>query len=286
MVGTYPYAIGASVFGVIALLVFALGGDLSGILKKVGAGFQHRLDRADMSIKAEEYALVVLGAGVVLWVALVLLLRQSALISVLLLPLSVALATVAGSFYLKIRGDRRINRFGDQLELVLRMLSGALRVGLGMRQALILVTEEVPDPARREFQRVVGRTNIGVPIADALDELAKNVPSNEMQMFSRVVRVQLQTGGDLARVLEQLAATIRDRRRILRKMKTLTAQGRYGAYIIGALPICVGGFVVWTQPDLGHALLYYNTGHIALGTACGLELAAIFTLAKILQLDV
>jgi tight adherence protein B len=286
MVGTFPYAIGASVFGVIALLVFAMGGDLSGALKNVSSGFQDRLDRADMSIKAEEYALVVVGAGVVLWVGLVLLLRQTALISALMLPLAVALATVVGSFYLKIKGDRRINKFGDQLELVLRMLSGALRVGLGMRQALILVTEEVPDPARREFQRVVGRTNIGIPIADALDELAKSVPSNEMQMFSRVVRVQLQTGGDLARVLEQLAATIRDRRRIFRKMKTLTAQGKYGAYIIGALPICVGGFVVWTQPDLGHALLNYNAGHIALGIAFGLEALAIFSLAKILQLDV
>jgi tight adherence protein B len=286
MVGAFPYVIGASVFGVIALLVFAMGGDLSGALKKVAAGFQHRLDRADMTIKAEEYALMVVGAGVVCWLGLVLLLRQSALISVLMLPLAVALATVVGSFYLKIKGDRRINKFGDQLELVLRMLSGALRVGLGMRQALILVTEEVPDPARREFQRVVGRTNIGVPIADALDELAKSVPSNETQMFSRVVRVQLQTGGDLARVLEQLAATIRDRRRIFRKLKTLTAQGKYGAYIIGALPICVGGFVVWTQPDLGHALLTFNSGHIALGIAFGLETLAIVSLAKILQLDV
>jgi tight adherence protein B len=286
MVATFPVAIGASVFGVIALLVFAVGGDLSGALKKFSAGFQHRLDRADMSIKAEEYGLVVVGAGVVLWVGLILFLRQGALISAMMLPLSLALSVVAGSFYLKMKGDRRINKFGDQLELVLRMLSGALRVGLGMRQALILVTEEVADPARREFQRVVGRTNIGIPIADALDELARSVPSNEMQMFSRVVRVQLQTGGDLARVLEQLATTIRDRRRVFRKMKTLTAQGKYGAYIIGALPICVGGFVIWTQPDMGKALLHYNSGHIALGIVFVFETLAIFSLAKILQLEV
>jgi tight adherence protein B len=286
MVGVYPYAIGASVFGVIALLVFALGVDLSGTLKKVGAGFQQRLDRADMSIKAEEFTLIVVVAGAVLWLGLVLILRQGPVTSGLLLPLSLALATVAGSFYLKIKGDLRINKFSDQLELVLRMLSGALRVGLGLRQAIILVTEEVPDPARREFQRVVGRTNIGTPIADSLDELAKSVPSSETQMLSRVVRIQLQTGGDLARVLEQLALTIRDRRRILRKMKTLTAQGRFGGYIIGALPLLVGGFVIATQPEMAHALLYTNPGHIALGSALLLEGLAIYTLSRILVLDV
>jgi tight adherence protein B len=166
------------------------------------------------------------------------------------------------------------------------MLAGALRVGLGLRQAIILVTEEVPDPARREFMRVIGRTNIGVSIIDALDELAKSMPSNEMAMFSKVVRVQQQTGGDLAKVLEKLAATIRDRRRVFRKMSALTAQGRFGAFIIGALPVGVGGFVIFTQPSMGDALLHTTPGLIALGIAVGLELAAIFTLSRILRFDV
>jgi tight adherence protein B len=134
--------------------------------------------------------------------------------------------------------------------------------------------------------RVIGRTNIGIPIVDALDELAKSMPSNEMQMFARVVRVQQQTGGDLAKVLEKLAATIRDRRRVFRKMGALTAQGRFGAFIIGGLPILVGGFVVSTQPDMGHALMHTTPGLIALGIVAFLELCAIFSLSRILRFDV
>ena len=72
---------------------------------------------------------------------------------------------VMGVFYLRFRGAQRIKGFGDQFEMALRMMSGALRVGLGFRQAIILVTEEVPNPARRELLRVIGRANIGINIS-------------------------------------------------------------------------------------------------------------------------
>jgi tight adherence protein B len=284
--GIYPYAIGASVCGIIALLFYSSGVSLSGFSGKLGVGFRDRLDRADMTIKPEEFALLIVGIAVILWLAIVLLIHTTPLISAFILPVSFAISIMGGNFYLKFRGDRRINSFVTQLELVLRMLAGALRVGLGLRQAIILVTEEVPDPARREIMRVIGRTNLGLPIVDALDDLSKSMPTNEMQMFAKVVRVQQSTGGDLAKVLEKLAATIRDRRRVIRKMGALTAQGRFGAFIIGALPVLVGGFVVSTQPEMGGALMHTFPGHIALGIFVALEGLAIYSLSRILRFDV
>jgi tight adherence protein B len=286
VVSAIPYAIGVAVFAIVALLVFALGVDLGSFLKKVGSGFQQRIDRADMQIKPEEFTMLIFGIAVLLWLAAVFLIHTSTLISILILPMTLAFATLAGSMFLKIKGDIRVGKFVTQLELVMRMLAGALRVGLGLRQAIILVTEEVPDPARREFMRVIGRTNIGVPILDALDDLYKSVPSNEMYMFAKVVRVQQSTGGDLSKVLEKLAATIRDRRRIYRKMGGLTAQGRFGGAIIGALPVLIGIFVILTQPDMGHALLYTVPGQIAIGIFVVLEFLACFSINKILTFDV
>jgi tight adherence protein B len=166
------------------------------------------------------------------------------------------------------------------------MMAGALRVGLGLRQSLILVTEELPNPARREFLGVIGRTNLGVSILDALDELAKSMPSAEMTMMARSIRVQSTTGGDLAHVLEILAMTIKDRRRINRKMSALTAQGRGGAWIIGSLPLVVGSFVMATQHEMAQALLHTTPGWIALGIVFVLEILAAFSLMKILQFDV
>ena len=294
MVGVYPYAIGVSVCGILALLFYSSGISFAGFSGKLGVGFRDRLDRADMTIKPEEFALLIVGIAVILWLAIVAIDTPGSMIG----------AGPADLLGLRERADRgrrqhrqavglslgqvhrRVGAFVTQLELVLRMLAGALRVGLGLRQAIILVTEEVPDPARREFMRVIGRTNLGLPIVDALDELAKSMPTNEMQMFAKVVRVQQQTGGDLAKVLEKLGGTIRDRRRVIRKMGALTAQGRFGAGIIGSLPVLVGGFVVATQPTMGGALLHTFPGHIALGLFVVLEGLAIYSLSRILRFDV
>ncbi len=286
MVGVFPYAIGAGVFSMIALLVYSTEFDLRTFAGKYADGFRKDIDRADMSIAAADFMLGALGAGAVLWLVVVLRLHQSLLIALLTLPVCEAVTLVVGLMYLRFRGSMRLKKFGDQLEMVLRTIGGAVRVGVGLRQAFVIVIEELPNPAKKEFRRVVGRTNIGIPLVDALEETAKTIPGNEMKMFVKVVRVQQQTGGDLASVLETLASTIRDRRRVIRKMNSLTAQGRFGAFIIGGLPVGIGAFVIGTQPEMAAALLHTVPGYCLLGLAGFLELAAIIALAKILQLDV
>ena len=286
MVGVFPIAIGASIFGIVALLIFALGGDIRGQIAKFAVSYQFKIDRADISVKPEDFVLALVAISVMLWLTVAFVLHAAVVVTLLIFPVTLVATFFGGSYYLTFRGNRRIDKFVQQLELVLRMLSGALRVGLGLRQAIILVTEEIPDPARRELMRVIGRTNIGVTIVDALEDLSRSMPCNEMEMFSRVVKVQQSTGGDLAKVLEKLGNTIRDRRRVFRKMNALTAQGRFGAFIIGALPILVGGFVIATQPAMGNALMHTTPGIIALVIFAVLEGLAIFSLSKILQFDV
>ncbi len=281
-----PYAILLGVSAFFGLIAFSLGGSFTGWLEGLGKSFEDGIARADFKIKPQDYVLIMLGAGSLMWIALALLLHTTLTIGLLMLPLSLAISLVFGTYYLKIAGARRVNSFTQQLELVLRQMSGALRVGLGLRQSIILVTEEVPDPARREFMRVVGRTNIGVSILDALDELATSMPSQEMNMMAKSIRIQSTTGGDLAKVLESLANTIRDRRRIQRKMSALTAQGRGSAWIIGSLPVLVGGFVLLTQPSMSEPMLHTQPGWIALGIVAGLEGLAAYSLSKILQFDV
>jgi len=285
MVTIFPYAIGLSVFGVVSLLLYSFSSDVSGVIGRYAAGFQNDLVKADLQMKPEEYMLGVVGAGVLLWVGSILMFHGGLLMSLAFLPLCEAASVLLGTFYLRFRGKRRLAKLVDQLEMVLRMIASAMRVGLGFRQAIILVTEEVQDPSRREFMRVMGRSNIGISLVDALDEMARNCPASELQMFARVVRVQQSTGGDLAKVLEKLATTIRDRRRIIRKIGALTAQGRFGAFIIGALPVVVGGFIVFTQKDMGSVLLGTKPGWGVLAAVGVLEGLAAYVLSRILILD-
>jgi tight adherence protein B len=281
-----PFGIFFGVLACLALGLFAFRQRIAARITVASSVLQTRINRADLTLKVEELALGGLGCAAVLWLAATILWQLPPVIAVLMLPLAIAMTGVVVLKWLGFKAQRRIGAFTQQLELVLRMMAGALRIGLGLRQSIIIVTEEAPDPARREFMRVIGRTNIGISLLDALDELAVTMPGAEVSMMARAIRVQAQTGGDLARVLDSLANTIKDRRRVFRKMRALTAQGRGGAFVIGALPLLVGGFVMVTQPAMGHAMLYTFVGHLALGTVGVLESAAIVTLNRIMQFDV
>jgi tight adherence protein B len=166
----------------------------------------------------------------------------------------------------------------------LRTLAGGVRVGLGIRQALVLTSEQSREPAKTEFMRVVGLSSLGVSILDAFDQLALRMTNTETAVLARVVRVQAQTGGDLGSCLEGLAGTIRDRRRLRRRVKAITAQGRATAWLLGLLPIDVGGFIL-TQDELRADMLYSALGHVFVAISLGLDALAIASLMKITRLD-
>lgn len=253
-----------------------------GQLKGVAAA----LERAGMKTKPQELALWALGTAIVLWGGFAFIVRPAIWLGVVALPICVALSI--GGFYLFIRykTESRLKLFIEQLELSLRLMASGLRVGLGLRQALSLVIEEMKEPSRTEFMRVVGQTNIGISAYDAIDDLAQRMPATETLMMARAIRIQSQTGGDLSKVLEQLAETIKDRRRIQRKINALTSEGRASAAVLLVIPFGLGLFIVFMQPTMGHALLFTSPGHIALAIVVLLEAAGAFWLNRLLQVDV
>ncbi len=244
------------------------------------------LDRAGIYKKPEELVIYVAAGAAVLWVLIALVVRPNIVIGLLLLPVCAGVAIGVFALSVRFAEKRRLGAFVQQLELALRLIAGGVRVGLGLRQALTLVIEEMSDPARHEYMRIVGQTNIGMSVYDALDDLAERMPSNETLMMARAIRIQSQTGGDLGKILEHLADTIKERRRIQRKISAMTAEGRASALILALLPVVLGIFIILTQPSMGHALLFTDMGHGALVVVGILEILGVFTLFKILQVDV
>src|SRR5579872_6246837 len=244
------------------------------------------LDRAGMQNKPQEIIGVIAAVTALLWIVLAFLMRPAPIVGVVLLPLCAAAACAGFWMLLQMKLRKRLDTFVQQLELALRLVSSGVRIGLGLRQALTIVIDEMPNPARHEYMRVVGQTNIGVSVYDALDNLAKRMPGNETLMMARAIRIQSQTGGDLAKILEHLAETIKDRRRIQRKIQALTAEGRASAAILSALPPFLAGFISLTEPAMGRALMFTTPGHIALAIVFVLESLGVFTLMRMLKVDV
>lgn len=248
--------------------------------------FADTLDRAGMQNKPQEILGGIAVTTAVFWIALAFLMRPAPLVGVLFVPLCAGAACLGFRFRVQMKLRKRLDTFVQQLELALRLIASGVRIGLGLRQALTIVIEEMPDPARHEYMRVVGQTNIGVSVYDALDNLAKRMPSNETMMMARAIRIQSQTGGDLGKILEHLAETIKERRRIQRKIQALTAEGRASAGILSGLPPFLAGFISLTEPKMGHALFFTPPGHVALMIVLVLESLGVFTLMRMLKVDV
>jgi tight adherence protein B len=279
-----PFAILLGAVVAIGLLFTSFSEPIFARLAKLGSRFAVDLEAAGMRIEPQHFVFVLAGVALGLWVLLLILMHPTLVVSPLLLVASAVGAAVGGRVYLKRRYAKRVATFSDQLEGALRTLAGGIRVGLGVRQALVLTSEQSREPAKSELMRVVGLSSLGVSILDAFDQLALRMTTTETAVLARVVRVQAQTGGDLATVLEGLAGTIRDRRRLRRRVRAVTAQGRATAWLLGLLPLGIGAFTL-TQDELRVAMLTTLIGQIFLGTALALDALAIFVLTRITRID-
>lgn len=286
MVGAiFPIAVFAGVSATVFFAFYSLWGPVNERATKKVTGLSGQLDRAGMRSSPQELVISTSAGVALVWIGLVFLLHTSVLFSLLLLPVVAGVAWLGFNTYVQFRVKRRLDAFTTQLEPATRLMAGGLRVGLGVRQALAIVIDELPDPARYEFRRVIGQTNIGISVFDAIDDLATRMPSHEGMMIARVFRVQSETGGDLARVLDQLAETIKDRRQVQRKTSALTAEGRMSAWVLMAIPVALGLFIFVTQPNMAAGLKYTTIGHLVLLVVAGLEVGAYLWLKALLRVD-
>jgi tight adherence protein B len=281
-----PIAVFAGVSATVFFAFFTFWGSVNRRATARVAGLSERLERAGINMSAQEIVLTTSGGVALVWIVLVIWLRPNLLTSLLMLPVLAGVAALGFNFYVQFAIRRRLEAFTTQLEPATRLIAGALRVGQGLRQAFATVIDELPDPARYEFRRVIGQTNIGVSVYDAMDDLATRMPSHEALMLARVFRVQSETGGDLARILDQLAETIKDRRQVTRKCSALTAEGRMSAWVLMLIPVGLGFFIVTTQQSMSHALLYTMIGHAVLATVLIMEVFAYLWLKALLRMDV
>ena len=208
---------------------------MDGILERnrgLDAKITHRLEGAGSELKSSEWLLlhaaVVVGSG-----ALGLLLGQGNLVIGLVFLL---MGTVAPWVYLSIRRSRRRKAFHAQLPDTLQLISGSLAAGLSLAQSMDTVVREGSEPVASEFKRVLVETRLGVPLEDALEGVGQRFESKDFEWVVMAIRIQRQVGGNLAELLDTVAATMRERQYIRRQVNALAAEGKLSAIVIAALP--------------------------------------------------
>ena len=139
-------------------------------------------------------------------------------------------------FWLKRKASKRQAAFADQLPDALQLLAGGIRAGFGLMQAIDNVAGELPAPAGEEFQRVKVETHLGRDTNEALRAMALRVGSQDFEWVVEAIEINREVGGDLGEILDSVGGTIRDRNRLRRRIKSLSAEGRVSASCSGYCP--------------------------------------------------
>jgi len=181
---------------------------------------------------------------------------------------------------------RRRNKFAEQLPDALQVIGSALRSGHSFAGALAVVVESASEPMKSEMQRVVADEQLGVPIQDSLNVVAKRMASRDVEQLALVAQLQREAGGDAAEVIDTVAATVRERFDLKRLIQTLTMQGRMSRWIVTALPIFVVIVVYLENPSYFHPLTSTLFGRIVLILAAAWAVAGSFVIKRIVEIEV
>lgn len=192
--------------------------------------------------------ILVTFAGATVLALLGVLLGFGSLWSIPLAIVFALLAPLVAKVVLAVRTGARRAKFADQLDDTLQLMAGNLRAGYGIVQALDSVARDAEPPTSEEFARVVNQTRIGRDLDDALLDTAARMGSDDFMWTAQAISINRQTGGNLAEVLAQVGATIRERNQIRRQVKALSAEGRLSAIVLICLPIAVALALLVVQP--------------------------------------
>lgn len=144
--------------------------------------------------------------------------------------------------------DRRLKKFSEQLPPALDVMVRALKAGHPAAGAVDLVTAEMADPIGTEFGLLTDEITYGLDFKEALDNMAQRLGLQDVRYFAVCVTIQSNTGGNLAEILENLAAILRARFSLFRKVKALSSEARMSAWILSLLPLTTVSFIFWQQP--------------------------------------
>jgi Flp pilus assembly protein TadB/Mg-chelatase subunit ChlD len=240
-----------------------------------------RLEQAGMTVRPGEWILLRSGATVVGGVLLALLAGLPGLLA------GAVLGWLAAGMYRRWRESRRRIAFAEQLPDALQLIVGSLRSGFSLAQAIDAVSRDMPaGPLTAVFGRVMAETRIGADLGDALERAAERIDNEDLAWVVMAVRIQRDTGGNLAEVLQTAVDTLRERERLRRHVWALSAEGRLSAYILIALPILMAGFMFVARRAYLSALWTTRPGLVMLIGAIALVVIGSIWMSRWVKVEV
>ena len=220
-----------------------------------------RLNNMLSGLASEQLNLQLMSANWPITETEYVLIRIASVIVAFLLGMLIARTVVSGiglavivffipDLLLKRSISQRRTNFGKQLVDVLVLMTGAVRAGYSLPQAIEVVSKELKAPASEEFRRVRHEIGLGLSLSQALTNLVARMENDDLYLVVTAININSQVGGNIVTMLEAVTETIRERVRLFAEVRVLTAQQRFGSYILTFLPIAMAAALFFINPDL------------------------------------
>ncbi len=239
------------------------------------------LDRADLPLKVGEWVMIQI-LGFLIVGALAWLVSGLALAGLVFAIAFFLLSEV----WVRGRANRRLLQFNKQLPVALQTMATSLKSGFGIMEAVQTVAREMDQPLSGEFNRVVNEARIGGSFEDSLSDMVDRVGSQDLRIAARALEIHRKVGGDLAAILESVAATMREREELRGHVHAITAQQRFSGTIVGLLPLWVVGFFLVLDPEFISPLWEEGWGRVLLLIGCVNEVLAFVIMRRVLAIEV
>jgi tight adherence protein B len=182
--------------------------------------------------------------------------------------------------------SKRIESFENQFPEALDLMCRAMRAGHALPTAIKLVGEELPKPLGRDFRILFDEMNYGVPIGEAMNRLAVRVPLPDVSYFVVAVLIQRESGGNLAEIMNNLSRLIRERLKLMARVRVLSSEGRLSAWILVVLPFALGGVITLVNPDFMRPLWTDPMGIAMLKVLLLMMFAGVLVLQRVIRIRV
>lgn len=248
-------------------------------LIRVSDSFRSNIELSGLSVRPEEFIITwflsVFTVGIITFTFTSDILRTVVVtLLVLILP----------PMYINFMVARRRKLFQLQLGDALMIIANGLRSGFSFTQALANVSESLSDPIGTEFTVVSREVQLGVEIEEALLGVADRMKSDDLRLLTTAVVVQQQVGGNLSEILDTLSETLRERQRIIRTVKTLSAQGKMSGIVVGLIPLVLLVAFSIMSPEYVEPMFKTTPGHLILTLAAVLQIIGFLVIRKLVDI--
>lgn len=188
--------------------------------------------------------------------------------------------------YASYRRTKRFEEFENLFPEAIDTLARAVRAGHAFTTAIEMIANEVAEPVAGEFRKLYEEQKFGLPVRDALMNLAERVPLVDVKFFVTAVMLQRETGGNLAEILDNLSYVIRERFKIQRQVRVFTAQGRLTMLLLMGMPPLIVVVMLLTNPTFIRPLFKDPIGHALVVVGITLQTIGYFVIRKIIRIQV